>query len=121
MTTYPVLTQGEDSKKFSVEFEDVAMGSTMEGGYVATRPRHTRTPRRTFNTGFTDISEADKITYETFIGTVRAGSDSFTWIHPTTAESLTVRFKLGTVPKFNYKGYGGNHRWDITSIALEEV
>jgi hypothetical protein len=112
------LADKQDSSKFGFEQEDVGIRSEMEGGYVLTRPRHNRNPRRTWHTGFSDLSNIDKLTLETFIdaqGTYLA----FNYTLPVTGDIINVRFKQ--MPKFEYKGFGANLRWDVSDILLEEV
>ena len=108
----------QDAAKFGFEQEDVGIRSEMEGGYVLTRPRHTRRPRRTYKTGFTDLSNAEKIQFEDFIaefGTYKA----FNYTVPVVGTVINVR--LREIPKYEYKGAGANLRWDINDIFLEEV
>lgn len=113
-----VLESQQDAAKFGFEQEDVGIRSEMEGGYVLTRARHTRTPRRTWKTGFTNIEDDDKEIFETFFN-AKGTFLSFTYQVPVNLEIVTVRFK--TVPKYEYKGIGDNFRWDINEIYLEEV
>jgi hypothetical protein len=118
MADFPTFGDREATDKFGLSLEDVGIRSEMEGGYVLTRPRHTRRPRRTWTTGFTDLSNAEKETFETFFnnnGTYKV----FTYLVKTSNETVQVRF--AGVPTFDYKGYGSNYRWDITGIKLEEV
>jgi phage-related protein len=117
MADFPFPTK-QDASKFGFEQEDVGIRSEMEGGYVLTRPRHTRTPRRTWTTGFTDLSNAEKVTFEAFVaahGTYKA----FNYYLPVEGTLVNVRFK--TVPKYDYMGFGANMRWNINDIMLEEV
>lgn len=101
----------QDSKYFQVTPEDPAMRVDIEGGYEITRPRHTRTPRRTYESGFTNLTNAQKVTLETFWDTVAGGSVIFEWTHPITTNEIQVRF---TKPlSFKYVGRGGNHLWDV--------
>ena len=117
MAIFPLASK-QDAAKFGFEQEDVGIRAEMEGGYVLTRPRHTRNPRRTWKTGFTDLSNTDKQTFEAFIvaqGTYKA----FDYTIPVEGTVVNVRFK--EVPKYEYKGFGTNLRWDINDIMLEEV
>jgi phage-related protein len=115
----PLLAGKEDSAECQVEVEDVAVRSETDGGYVYTRARHTRTPRKTWTTGFTNISHAQKTELEQFYQTQRGGSDSFTYTPPTEGVEKIVRFK-GPL-KFQYTGAGTYFRWDVKNIDLEEV
>ena len=109
----------QDSRFYTVEQEDQAIRTEMEGGYVYSRPRHTRLPRKTYTTGFTSIDDAAKVEIETFYQTVRGGSDAFNWKDPITGDVKTVRLKSPI--SFSYVGLNGVHLWDITKIELEEV
>lgn len=118
MAAFPTLGNKEDSAKFGFMQEDVGMRSDMEGGYVITRPRHTRTPRRTWSTGFTNISNTEKTTLESFFndhGTFKA----FDYNVPIGGELVSVRFK--ETIKFKFVGWPTNPRWDVDGIMLEEV
>lgn len=118
MANFPTFGNKEDSAKFSLQLEDVGIRSEMEGGYVLTRPRHTRRPRRTWSTGFVNLSDTEKETFEDFFndhGTYKV----FTYTVRTSSEVVQVRF--ASPPDFNYHGFGSNFRWDISNIKLEEV
>ena len=74
--------------------EDPTVRSVFEGGYQHTRPRHTRN-RRKFQLQYHNLPETDKSganKLDAFIVTVKSGADSFTWTHPDTGTSYTVRF-----------------------------
>lgn len=116
--SFPVLSKPQDSKFHTVSHEDPAMRSKIEGGYVVSRARYTRTPRRTFTTGFTDISNADKGILQLFWDVKKGGSVSMTWVDPVNSESVTVRFVEPL--SFIYTGLGGTHLWTV-QFKLEEV
>ena len=118
MANFPTFGNREDAAKFGLDLEDVGIRSEMEGGYVLTRPRHTRRPRRTWSTGFTDLSDVQKGQFEDFFNT-HGTFLGFTYTVRTSSEVVNVRFK--GVPDFKYKGHGDNFRWDIDNIKLEEV
>jgi len=118
MADFPTFGGKEDAAKFGFDSEDVGMRSEMDGGYVLTRPRHTRKPRRTFKTGFTGISQANFNTFLTFWeehGTYKA----FNYTVPISGEIVNVR--LQKKPTWAYKGIGQTFLWDIDEIYLEEV
>lgn len=117
MADFPLATK-QDGAEFGFEQEDVGIRAEMEGGYVLTRPRHTRTPRRTWKTGFTGLNNTDKTTFEGFVNT-HGTHTAFNYTLPTTATVVNVRFK--SMPKYKYTGLGDNLMWDITDIFLEEV
>jgi hypothetical protein len=118
MAAFPTFGNREDSKKYGFDTEDVGIRSEMEGGYVLTRPRHTRKPRRTWTTGFTDLSNVNFNQFVEFwndVGTYKG----FTYVVRTSNEVVNVRF--ASKPSFKYSGFGKNFRWDIDDIKLEEV
>lgn len=94
--------------------EDATVKSPYEGGYEQTRPRFTRVRRR-WGLKYPKMSAADKQTLESFEGTVHGGADSFTWTHPVTSTSYTVRFE-GTI---NYSNVHYN-KYDV-EFVLKEV
>ncbi len=117
MPFFPTFGGKEDASKFGMEVEDAGMRSEMEGGYVLTRPRFTRPPRRTWSTGFTSI---DEVNFQAFVqffneyGTYKG----FTYVVPTTNENVNVRFSQK--PTFKYVGIGTTSMWDIDA-KLEEI
>lgn len=115
---FPTLTMGEDSRFFSVEQEDPAIRTNMEGGYVSSRARHTRTPRKTFTSGLTNLTNADKATLEAFWDTVRGGSVIFNWTSPQNAVVYAVRFKEPL--RWKYTGKGPNQTWEL-QFTLEQA
>jgi hypothetical protein len=121
---YPNLSVKPDSPLHNVEIEDPSMRSEMEGGYVVSRARHTRTPRNTWTIGYTSLRQADMQLLEDFYRLVRGGSVVFDWTDPETqmtgsvAKTYQVRFK-GTLKK-QYKGAGALKMWDVT-FNLEQA
>lgn len=71
--------------------------------------------RHVYVANFTNISEADKETVKTFIETTIGLVGSFTFTHPTTGATLTVKL-TATMPQFKYAGMfnGTAHNFDIT-------
>lgn len=120
-TTYPdfPLANRQDARKFNEESEDVAVREKMEGGYVFTRPKFTRAARRTFRTGFTDLTNAEKEELDAFWYAMKGGTKIFAWKHPITGVSYNVRFQKSFT--FRYTGVGSYYRWDVDEIALEQV
>ena len=109
----------EDSKYFSESSNDPAQRVEVDGGYTLTRPRYTRTPRKTWTTGFTDLTDTEKNEFQTFWDQKRGGSDQFTYLNPANSVTYTVRF--AGQPKIKYTGMGPLRRWDISNITLEQV
>lgn len=116
--SFPVLSEGQDSKYYEREIEDVAMKSEMEGGYVSSRARHTRRPRRTFKCGYTEISDADRQKLEDFYDLVRGGSVIFSWQDQSSNITYNVRFAEKI--SFKYAGIGKNKKWNV-SLVLQEA
>ena len=116
--TLALTRGGQDSKFYSSEQEDVGMKSPMEGGYVVSRAKHTRAPRKAFTTGYSSIKTADKTTLEQFYATVKGASVIFDWIDPVSLTTYQVRFsdKLS----FKYVGTGVTQLWDVM-IKLEQA
>lgn len=113
MPTFPTLPSGAilDSRKHSAEHEDPALKQEMEGGYTASRARHTRAPRATWSCGYTYITTADRDALLDFYRQMRGGSTHFDWTNPQDSQVYVVRFE-GKL-KETYVGQGTNQRWDI--------
>jgi hypothetical protein len=103
---------GQDSTQFAIKVEDVAIKTEMEGGYVVSRARHTRTPRQTFSTGYKGISDADRTTLQNFYNTVGGGSVIFDWANPVDLVTYQVRF--ASELEFRYAGVGVTKLWDVS-------
>lgn len=118
MPEWPTLSREQDSQFYEVSLEDPALKTAMEGGYVVSRPKHTRKPRRSFKTGYSGITNADRVLLEAFYDSVRGGSLTFTWRDPVSKTAWIVRFgeKLG----FKYVGVGISQRWDV-QISLDQA
>lgn len=119
MIEFPTLTDKPDSSTYTVDREDPGIGNDMEGGYKVTRPRFTRSPRRTFKFGYTFLSNDDYLLLEAFWNETRGTSNSFVWHNQFTDETITVRFTKYWSAK--YAGAGSYRAWDVTGIELEEV
>lgn len=121
MADFPTVALAglEDSKHFGVAQANPAKTSEVEGGYTISRPRYTRLPRKTWTTGFSDLTDAEKDSFTAFWDTKMGGSDSFTYLNPADAATYTVRFK--GEPKIKYVGMAALRRWEITDISLEQI
>lgn len=121
MTAFPTVNI-LDAATFAEVFEDPAISpSKMEGGYVLSRPRFTRRPRRSFSFIYTAMTDSDRTTLLTFWNTVYGSSNSFTWVHPVDHTTLTVRFDPATKLKFSRIGFGPINIWQTDTIILTEV
>ena len=114
-----VLDGLENSKFFTEAQADPVKRAEIDGGYVITRPRYTRVPRKTWTTGFTDLTAVQKEDFGTFWDAQRGGSDSFVYLNPADAVNYTVRFK--GQPKIKYTGMASLRLWEISNITLEQV
>ena len=117
---FPVLSRGQDSKFYTVTQENPALSTKIEGGYVVSRPKHTRKPRKTFTTGFTGLSTNDRATLQAFYDTVRGGSMVFDWQDPITLNVYQVRFQGEDGLQFKYVGMGNQRLWDV-SFSLQQA
>lgn len=115
---FPNLSKGQDSQFYEMTPEDPALKTSMDGGYVVSRAKHTRKPRRTFKTGFSSIIQADYTLLADFWDTVRGGSIVFDWIDPATGSLYNVRF--ASQISFKYVGKGDTKLWDV-QITLEQA
>lgn len=122
------VAKEQDVKFYDVDHEDPTLRSEFEGGYEATRPMHFRANyRRTFITGWTDMTSAEKEALESFYRLVNAGGSAFIWVNPWETYLVPygenpgdtfVRFVDGL--SFTAKAYGGTIRWDC-KIKIREV
>jgi len=122
MANFPTLSKDFDATDFIEEIENPNYDAPeMEGGYVYSRPRFTRKPRRKFTIKFIDISQTDKEALETFWNNQKGGSLAFNFTHPVTGETINCRFASKATIEFKRTGYGTNHRYDTGNIELNEV
>ena len=103
---YPLSPDGE--------VEDNIIRSQQTAGYEQTRPRFTRA-RRMFGLTYV-LKTSDANTLRTFeVTTLHYGADAFTWTHPISAITYTVRL---TAPmKFSLDNYGET----TVSFTIREV
>lgn len=109
----------QDSAQHAVEQENPALATKMDGGYVVTRPRHTRRPRRTWTSGYTDANDAQKQAAQAFFDQVHGGSNMFYWWNPADKAWVLVRFTTDTVLSWKYSGTGGTNMWSTTFKVQE--
>lgn len=117
--TFPVLSDKPDSKHYNMKKEDPAAKNKMEGGYVTSRPKFTRKPRRTFTIGYSTLRPADMKALEDFWDEVKGSSSKFTWLNQMTGESIVVRFTAYWDAR--YVGKGLFKAWDVSGIILVEA
>jgi len=114
---FPTMNKEQDSRYYEVTPEDKSLKTQMEGGYVVSRARHTRKPRRSFKTGYTGIGPADRQRLLDFYDTVN-GSVIFDWIDPIERAVYQVRF--AGAPTFKYVGIGETKLWDV-QLELQQA
>lgn len=120
MAAFPTFTSGAipDSKQFKESKEDPVLRSQIEGGYVATRPKHTRNPRKTWSITIRQLTNADKALLDAHWNSQHGGSLIFDWVNPQNSTTYQVRYK--TPQDFSYVGSGNLQRWDC-SFSLEQA
>ncbi len=122
MATFPTilrrvgLTQTPIVNEEIVAF-DPTVRNRYEGGYVGTRARFTRLPRR-WSVKYEWMTTANKETLRTFEDARAVGSDSFTWTNPMDSTGYTVRFfePVRYTPALNT-----NFQYWTVEFILEEV
>lgn len=117
-TIFPPTGVKEDSQFFNISRDDVTLETKTDGGYIYSRPRNARPASRIITTGFTELNQTQFQLMDDFIVTY-GRFKIFSYKIPTTGESISVRFK--SVPKFNYVGMGGTHRYTVSGVELIEV
>lgn len=112
LSTPPVypLKQSRDGDQF--------IKSKTEAGYVITRSRYSRVRNR-FSIVYENISAADKALLDALITEVDGETGYFTWVHPITNVSYTVRFDK--TPEIEAVGYDGVSYYYNTAFDLLEV
>lgn len=98
---------------------DPTIRSQKEGGYVSTRPRFTRIPKKwklSYSQG-NALPLADKLLLEAHEESVKVGADSFSWTNPMDGVTYTVRYVDGPI---QFKPLVGKLLWEAT-IGLEQI
>ena len=111
LNSYPTIADWSEQRAI-----DPTIRTQLEAGYVQTRPRFTRIPRK-YGVKYVDLSQSDKETLFNFETQVKVGADSFTWNDPHAGSTdLTVRF-AGPIR------YGHNETQAVwtAEFELEEV
>jgi hypothetical protein len=108
---FPTMTKAQDSKFYEIAQEDVTMKTAMDGGYVVSRAKHTRKPRRSFKTGFSGILNPDRVRLMDFYDLVHGGSVIFDWTDP--IEHVVYQVRFDGPMSFKYVGIGSSQLWDV--------
>lgn len=88
--------------------------STSDAGYVHSRPKWTRA-RGSWTLKWTRLSASDLATLSAFFA-ANAG-DTFTWTHPATATTYTVRFAEDELGQYSLVSPG----WYELTVQIEEA
>jgi len=117
MATYPTLSV-TPTYPLKEAGEDPTLKSEFEAGYTLTRAKFTRS-RTVFTVQYENMPNADKETLKTFCDTVKGGSDSFTWTHPSTSTSYEVRFDKR--PAFDLVGWSADvgFIWNVSFLLVQ--
>ncbi len=97
--------------------EDPTIKTPVDGGYVQTRARFTRT-RKTFTFELNFISSSVKTILDNLLSAVKIGADSFTFHHWGSTD-YTVRFNKA--PTFKTVHVDGSDVFYSVQIELQEV
>lgn len=99
---------------------DPTIRSEQEAGYVQTRPRFTRVPRK-WHIAYSGLPLADKSALESHEISVNFGAGMFSWTNPIDGATHNVRY-LGSIKFKPENGFDplGNHSWSA-EFDLEEV
>lgn len=105
MATWPnTLPQYVLQNGFQESIQDQTLESQMDSGPAKIRRRFTQPLRKITAQMLLTASQRD--TFEYFWGTtLQGGSLTFTWVHPITQSSATMRFRN---PAPSYSAMGGN-------------
>jgi phage-related protein len=96
---------------------DPTVRTEIEAGFVASRTRFTRAPRK-WSLRFDMTKTVNKNTIAAFATARGIGGEAFTWYEPVAGELVSVRFQ--GPPTYIPAESTGNTRWTV-SFVLEEV
>lgn len=119
MAVYPTLSvTPQVANHRQTRAADPTLRTPFEGGYVQTRPRFTRIPRR-WSISYAEgnaLPAADKTTLYNFESARGVGGEAFTWTSPFDGGSYTVRFAA----PIEFAPVTGTATWSAR-FDLEEV
>ncbi len=95
---------------------DPVIRSPQEAGYIQTRPRFTRVPKKWHISYPGTMTETDRTLMEAWEASVQYGAGSDSWTHPKTGTVYTVR--LGAPIKYKF---GISDEYWSFEFDLEEV
>ena len=109
----------EHSKYHRITPIDPNIRAEMEGGYIITRARNNREPRRQIRTGYELLYDNEKLVLESFQNGRKITGLTFTYALPTTGEIVVVRFEQPI--SFEYIGMGPTKLWRVENILMREA
>lgn len=110
---------GWDSAQYVPDFEDPSITTDIEGGYMASRPRHTRAPRGNWKMGWQMMNDVDFQTLMNFWITTKGRSNLFAWTDPYSG-TVYASVRFAAKPTYKYVGKGAYRAWDV-QVQLEQV
>lgn len=118
MAAWPAIS-APDADLFQQAIQKPLVRTEFESGVVQSRARAT-SARRRFILGWHALSNTDYETLVTFFETYQG--DTFTYTHPVTSTSYTVRFSNDELPPARVSGWiGGTECWALSGLELEEA
>jgi hypothetical protein len=89
--TFPTLSRYPNNNFKETLAYDPSIKSQAEDGTIISRPRFTTTKKQWGDINYDFLTANDKELLEEFQTAVMVGGDVFTWVHPKTNVSYTVR------------------------------
>ncbi|NSW86988.1 MAG: hypothetical protein HPY84_11790 [Syntrophobacteraceae bacterium] len=116
MENFPTLSVKPSTEGWSEQKAfDPTIRVRSEAGYVKTRARCTRIPKK-YRVSYVPLPLADKLLVEAFEDFMRVGADAFKWRYPVDSQWKTVRF----AEPVQYAMMGTMNLWKV-DMVLEEV
>ena len=89
-----------------------------ENGKVSSRARATSS-RWVFSLSWEALGQTDYATLCTYFNTMQGST--FSWTHPVTSQTFTVRFSENQLPEATNSGFiDGEQAWEMSGLKLEE-
>lgn len=118
MGAWPSI-QAPAEEYFAEWMEKGQVRTEFENGVVQSRARAT-SERMVFKLGWKGLSNTDWGSIKTHFAANIGGT--FSWTHPISSTSYTVRYRDDRLPEARPNGYtGGSTAWDIQGLILEEA
>lgn len=117
MSTFPTLSI-PPVYPIKEDRADRAIKSKTEAGYTITRARYSKV-RKIFDVQYENMNSADKVLFDALLDAVKETVDYFSWTHPATGTTYTVRFD--ETPKPELSRSDGSDYYYAVSFRLIEV